>query len=210
MSETFGPYNLIRPIASGGMAEVHLAQGQGHDGRRRTLALKMVHAQFSEDDDFIDALVEEAKLSVKLDHPAIAAIFDLGKIDGRHYLTMEFVDGKDLFQFLVRTSTNGVYLALDHATHIAAQIARGLDYAHSRCDDEGRPMSIVHRDVSPQNVLISCHGDVKICDFGIAKAAGRSSRTRAGVIKGKFSYMSPEQAWGDPLDSRSDIFSAGI
>lgn len=210
MAERFGPYSLVRQIASGGMAEVHLARAAGTDGLGRALALKMVHPQFSEDEEFIDALVEEAKLSVKLDHPAIAAIFDLGKIEGRYYLSMEFVDGKDLFQMLVRTSSAGVYLPLDDAAHIGAQMSLGLQYAHTRRDSEGRPMHIVHRDVSPQNVLISWRGEVKICDFGIAKAATRSSRTRAGVIKGKFSYMSPEQSWGDPLDARSDVFSAGI
>ncbi len=210
MAERFGPYSLVRQIASGGMAEVHLARANSQDGLGRVLALKMVHPQFSEDEEFIDALVEEAKLSVKLDHPAISAIFDLGKIDGRYYLSMEFVDGKDLFQLLVRTSSAGVYLPLDDAAYVGAQMCRGLEYAHSRRDENGQPMHIVHRDVSPQNVLISWRGEVKICDFGIAKAATRSSRTRAGVIKGKFSYMSPEQSWGDPLDARSDVFSAGI
>ena len=210
MAERFGPYSLIRQIASGGMAEVHLARAPGQDGRGRALALKMVHPQFSEDEEFIDALIEEAKLSVQLDHPAIAAIFDLGKIDDRFYLSMEFVDGRDLFQLLVRTSGKGVYIPLDDAAFVGTEMCRGLHYAHTRNDDSGQPMRIVHRDVSPQNVLVSWRGEVKICDFGIAKAATRASHTRAGVIKGKFSYMSPEQSWGDPLDARSDTFSAGI
>ena len=127
MAERFGPYSLVRQIASGGMAEVHLARANSQDGLGRVLALKMVHPQFSEDEEFIDALVEEAKLSVKLDHPAISAIFDLGKIDGRYYLSMEFVDGKDLFQLLVRTSSAGVYLPLDDAAYVGAQMCRGLE-----------------------------------------------------------------------------------
>ncbi|MEK6606909.1 MAG: serine/threonine-protein kinase, partial [Myxococcota bacterium] len=210
MDGEIGPFRLVRLLAVGGMAEVYLAKTVGVGGFEKHLALKVIRESFAEDDHFVRMLIEEAKIAVMLSHPNIARVFDLGRIGDSYYLTMEYVEGADLFRILKRASERGARLPIDAAATIAAQVCAGLDYAHRRSDDGGRPLGIVHRDVSPQNVLISCSGEVKIVDFGIAKAASRVAQTRAGVIKGKYYYMSPEQAWGDPVDHRSDIFSTGI
>ena len=212
MTETrqFGPYSLVKKIASGGMAEIYLAQTQGIEGFQKHLVLKMIHPKWSQDQSFVSMLVEEAKLAVHLNHANIAQIFDLGQQDGQYYIAMEYVDGKDLFQLLVRTSELDSYLPFDVAAHITEQVASALHYAHDRRDPQGRNLQLIHRDVSPQNLIVSVHGEVKLIDFGIAKATMRPGHTQVGIIKGKFYYMSPEQAWGRPLDRRTDIFSLGI
>jgi serine/threonine protein kinase len=206
----FGPYTLTRKLASGGMAEIYLARTQGIEGFEKNLVLKMIHPKWSQDKKFISMLVEEAKLAVQLNHSSIAQVFDLGLHDGQYYIAMEFVDGRDLFQLLVRTSELDEYLPFDVAAHIAREIAAALNYAHSRNDAQGRNLKLIHRDVSPQNIIVSFHGEVKLIDFGIAKAAMRPAHTQVGIIKGKFYYMSPEQASGRQLDHRSDLFSLGI
>jgi serine/threonine protein kinase len=206
----FGPYTLVKKIASGGMAEIYLAQTQGIEGFQKQLVLKMIHPKWSQDQSFVSMLISEAKLAVHLNHANIAQIFDLGQTDGQYYIAMEFVDGKDLFQLLVRTSELDSYLPFDVAAHITEQVAAALHYAHDRRDAQGRNLQLIHRDVSPQNLIVSVHGEVKLIDFGIAKATERPGNTQIGIIKGKFYYMSPEQAWGRPLDRRTDIFSLGI
>jgi len=206
----FGPYRLIRQVAVGGMAEIYLAKTVGFGGFEKQLALKMIHPKFSEDDHFINMLIEEAKISVQLAHVNIGQTFDLGRIDDVYYIAMEFIEGVDLFTLMRRASEIGVEVPIDSCVHIASEVATGLDYAHRKTDAEGTPLGIIHRDVSPQNVLISNAGEVKLVDFGIAKAELRAQQTEVGVIKGKYYYMSPEQAWGDPVDHRTDIFSAGI
>ena len=192
------------------MAEIHLARTTGIGGFEKLLALKVIHPKFSQDQEFIDMLVDEAKIAVNLSHVNVGQIFDLGQVDDVYYIAMEFVDGKDLYQLLVRCSELGIEIPFDIIAFIAKEVAAGLHYAHTRSDNYGRPLNIIHRDVSPQNLLVSYDGQVKIVDFGIAKASQRSRETESGIIKGKFFYMSPEQAWGDTLDGRSDIFSAGI
>ncbi len=206
----FGPYTLLKRIAFGGMAEIHLAKTSGIGGFEKLLALKVIHPKYSEDQEFIDMLVDEAKIAVQLSHVNICQVFDLGRIDGTYYIALEFIDGKDLYQLLVKCSEKDIPIPLDLVAFIGMEMAAGLQYAHTKSDNYGQPLSLVHRDVSPQNVLVSYDGEVKIVDFGIAKAAKRSRETESGVIKGKFFYMSPEQAWGDPIDGRTDIFSAGI
>jgi len=206
----FGPYLLLRRLAVGGMAEVYVARARGISGFEKLVAIKVIHPRYSEDQHFTDLLVEEAKISVLLTHVNIGQIFDLGVVDGTYYIALEYIEGVDAFRLLRKSGEAGVTLPLDVCTFIAAEVCHGLDYAHRKRDAEGRPLGIVHRDISPQNVLVSFHGEVKIVDFGIAKAALRTGQTEAGVIKGKYYYMSPEQAWGDPMDHRSDIFSAGI
>jgi eukaryotic-like serine/threonine-protein kinase len=206
----FGPYRLAQLLATGGMAEIHLAKTRGIEGFEKYVALKMIHPNFSSDEHFIQMLIDEAKISVQLQHVNIAHTFDLGRVGDTYYIAMEFVDGSDLFRILRRASEQDRYMPLETAVYIAKEVASGLDYAHRKRDAAGRSMGIVHRDVSPQNVLISHAGEVKIVDFGIAKATMRAKQTAVGVIKGKYYYMSPEQAWGDPLDHRTDIFSAGI
>ncbi|MBP9085658.1 MAG: protein kinase [Kofleriaceae bacterium] len=206
----FGPFRLVRRVAVGGMAEVHLARTKGVTGYDKYVAIKMIHPNFAEDEQFILMLVDEAKIAVQLNHANIAHTFDLGRVGDTYYITMEYVNGADLYKILRTASEKDVYLPFDCAAAIAQGMASGLDYAHRKRDAAGAPLGIVHRDVSPQNVLVSYSGEVKIVDFGIAKAALKEQQTAAGVIKGKYYYMSPEQAWGDVVDLRSDIFSAGI
>jgi serine/threonine-protein kinase len=206
----FGPYRLVRQIAVGGMAEIHLAKTKGIAGFEKYVALKMIHPNLAEDDQFIQMLVDEAKIAVQLNHGNIAQTFDLGRVGDTYYITMEFVDGADLYKILRRASEQDQELPLDVCAFVAKEMASALDHAHRKKDHSGRSLRIVHRDVSPQNVLISYSGEVKLVDFGIAQATMKARQTAVGVIKGKYYYMSPEQARGDRIDHRSDIFSAGI
>ena len=206
----FGPYRLVRQIAVGGMAEIHLAKTKGIAGFEKYVALKMIHPNFAEDEQFIQMLVDEAKIAVQLAHGNIAQTFDLGRVGDTYYITMEYVDGADLYKILRRGSEQDVEMPLDVCAYVGKEIASALDHAHRKRDHLGKPLGIVHRDVSPQNVLVSYAGEVKLVDFGIAKATMKVRQTAVGVIKGKYYYMSPEQAWGDKIDHRSDIFSAGI
>lgn len=206
-----GPYDLVERLAVGGMAEIYVARSRGIQGFEKEYVLKLIHPKYVGDTDFIRMLVDEAKLVGQLAHSNIAQVIDLG-VDGEsYYILMEYVRGRDLYQILSEAWEQNVKIPIDVAVFIAAQIAQGLFYAHTKNDETGRPLNIVHRDISPQNVLISFQGEVKILDFGVAKAAlGARPETRAGIIKGKFRYMSPEQAWGKRLDGRSDLFSVGL
>ena len=206
----FGPYTLQRRLAVGGMAEVYVAKAKGIGGFEKLVAIKVIHPRYSEDDHFVQMLVEEAKLSVLLTHVNVAQTFDLGCIDDTYFIVMELVEGADAYKLLKRAAERPAQVPLDLCAYIASEMCQGLDYAHRKRDMTGAPLRIVHRDISPQNVLVSFAGEVKIVDFGIAKAALRSANTEVGVIKGKYYYMSPEQAWADPVDHRSDIFSTGI
>lgn len=192
------------------MAEVYVGTVKGLGGFEKLVAIKVIHPRYSEDEHFIRMLVEEAKITVLLNHVNIAQTFDLGCIDGKYYIVMELVEGADGYRVIKRAAERRRALPIDICAHVIAEVANGLDYAHRKQDSEGRPLRIVHRDISPQNIIISSSGDVKIVDFGIAKAALRSAQTEVGVIKGKYYYMSPEQAWADPMDCRSDIFSAAV
>jgi serine/threonine protein kinase len=192
------------------MAEIHLAKTKGIAGFEKYVALKMIHPNFAEDEQFIQMLVDEAKIAVQLNHGNIAQTFDLGRVGETFYITMEYVDGADLYKILRRGSEMDFELPLDVCAFVAKEIASALDHAHRKRDHTGKTLGIVHRDVSPQNVLISYAGEIKLVDFGIAKATMKARQTAVGVIKGKYYYMSPEQAWGDQIDWRSDIFSAGI
>src|SRR4051812_45451893 len=192
------------------MAEIHLAKTKGIAGFEKYVALKMIHPNFAEDEQFIQMLVDEAKIAVQLNHGNIAQTFDLGRVGDTFYITMEFVDGADLYKILRRGSEVEIDMPLDICAFVGKETASALDHAHRKRDHSGKSLGIVHRDVSPQNVLISFAGEVKLVDFGIAKATMKARQTAVGVIKGKYYYMSPEQAWGDPIDFRSDIFSAGI
>ncbi len=205
-----GPYYLVKLIAIGGMAEIYLATTKGVAGFEKQLALKVIHPDYADDQRFVQMLVDEAKITVKLNHPNIAQTFDLGKIEHCYFISMEYVDGADFFQILKRTSEMRDDLPIESALLVVSEALLGLSYAHNKSDEAGTPLQIIHRDISPQNLLISRHGEVKLVDFGIAKAANLSTKTRAGVIKGKLVYMSPEQSWGDKVDQRTDIFSAGI
>lgn len=192
------------------MAEVYVAKTKGIGGFEKLVAIKVIHPRFSEDEHFIQMLVEEAKISVQLSHVNIAQTFDLGCIDDTYYIAMEFIEGADTYRVGKRALDKVEKLPIDICCYVGAEICHGLGYAHRKRDTDGNPLGIVHRDISPQNVLISHAGEVKLVDFGIAKAALRTGQTEVGVIKGKYYYMSPEQAWGDPVDQRSDVFSTGL
>lgn len=206
----FGQYELMELIATGGMAEVYKARMSGVEGFQKIVAIKRILSHLTDNDEFVTMFIDEAKLAAQLQHPNIIHIYDLGKIERSYYIAMEFIDGKDLRSILRELEENGRKMPLPLALFIVSRLAAALDYAHRKKDLQGRDMALVHRDVSPQNVLISFDGEIKLCDFGIAKAAVKASQTRVGALKGKLQYMSPEQAWGKGIDHRSDIFSLGL
>ena len=206
----FGRYHLLERINAGGMAEVFKAKIYGLEGFERFVALKRILPAIAEDEEFVSMFIDEAKIAVQLHHANIAQVFDLGKEDDAYYIAMEYVSGKDLRAIFDHNAQAGATMPLSRACFIIMKVCEGLDYAHNKRDGEGRKMRLVHRDVSLQNVLVSFEGEVKLVDFGIAKAVGKASSTQAGILKGKFGYMSPEQVRGLPLDRRSDIFSVGI
>ena len=191
------------------MAEVFKAKSYGVEGFEKIIAIKRILPTMGEDRDFIKMFIDEAKIAGQLAHANICQIFELGRIDGAHFIAMEYIWGKDLLQIQNRLRKNKQPMPIPMACFVIAKVLEGLDYAHRKRDPLGRPLEIVHRDCSPQNVLVSYEGEVKVIDFGIAKATSRNSRTMAGVLKGKFGYMSPEQVRGLPLDRRSDIFALG-
>ena len=203
----FGQYVLVEKIATGGMAEVWKARMRGVEGFQKIVAIKKILPHLSDNQDFIEMFVDEAKLAAQLNHNNIIHIYDLGKIQSSYYIAMEYIDGWDLKTILRRGEERDHPMAVELALFIASKVASALDYAHRKKDFEEREMGLVHRDVSPQNVLISQEGDIKLCDFGIAKAASKASQTQSGALKGKVQYMSPEQAWGRHIDKRSDIFA---
>ncbi|MBL8635371.1 MAG: protein kinase [Myxococcales bacterium] len=204
-----GPYTLVKKIAVGGMAEIYHAIVPDTEPLRQ-VAIKVIHPNNSEDPDFVRMLLDEARLAVRLKHPNIVTTYDLGKEKEQYYLVMELVEGVDLFRLEQRSTEHRLSIPVPLAAYIVREVARGLHFAHELTDATGKPLQVVHRDVSPQNVLLSYSGEVKITDFGIAKAEGRSEQTQIGIIKGKYYYMSPEQSAGQPLDRRTDIFACGI
>jgi len=207
--ETFGQYILLEKVAAGGMAELFKAKKIGIEGFERVLAIKRILPHLSSDEEFIDMFIAEAKLVARLNHKNIAQVYDFGKIDQNYFIAMEYIRGKDLRAIFKRCNGKNIKLPVALAVFIAKEVSSALSYAHGQKDSMGRNLGIIHRDISPQNILISYEGEVKVVDFGIAKA-GTHSKTTTGVLKGKLSYMSPEQAWGKPIDHRSDIFSLGI
>ena len=206
----FGKYYLLERINVGGMAEVFRAKAYGVEGFERLVAVKRILPNIAEDKEFIRMFVDEAKISVQLTHANIAQVFDLGVEDGAYYIALEHVHGRDARAVFDRAKNNGQIMPVAQACFIAMKVCEALDYAHNKRDNSGAELNLIHRDVSPQNILVSFEGEVKIIDFGIAKAAGKGSKTQAGILKGKFGYMSPEQVRGLPIDRRSDVFSCGI
>jgi hypothetical protein len=206
----FGKYLLLERLNVGGMAEVFAAKSFGVEGFERILAIKKILPTMAEDQEFITMFIDEARISAQLSHANIVHIHDFGKHDEAYYIAMEYVSGKDLRALLERFRRRRELMPTAMAVFIATRICEGLDYAHRKKDVRGQPLGIIHRDVSPQNILLSYDGEVKIIDFGIAKAAGRQQRTQAGILKGKFGYMSPEQVRGHEIDRRSDLFALGV
>jgi len=210
--ELFGKYLLLEKLAMGGMAEVFLAKSSGVQGIGKFLAMKRILPQYSANEDFISMFTEEAKICVNLSHSNIAKIYEFGVEQGQFFIIMELIEGKNLRQILSRLGKEKRQgFSVDQAVYIAKEVAAGLDNAHRCLDDSsGKPLNIIHRDMSPQNIMVSFEGEIKVVDFGIAKAEGEKEETKAGTLKGKFSYMSPEQASGEKIDSRTDIYSLGI
>jgi eukaryotic-like serine/threonine-protein kinase len=206
----FGRYLLLDRINIGGMAEVWRGKSFGAGGFERLVAIKRILPNIAEDDEFIAMFQDEAKISVQLTHANICQIYELNRIAQSLYIAMEYVPGKDLRSIFDRARKKGEPPPVPLVCYVVGKLCEGLDYAHRKKDSYGRDLNIVHRDVSPQNVLISFEGEVKVIDFGIAKAAGKVTKTQAGILKGKFGYMSPEQIRGLPLDRRSDVFAIGV
>ncbi len=203
-------YEILELIATGGMAELYRARLCGAAGFDKQLVVKKILPAYSGDADFVGMLIEEAKLAAQLQHGNVVQVYDLGIADGQYFIVMEYVSGRDLEEVTRACAKQGMKMNTKLAIYIARQVCNGLDYSHRKTGPNGEPLSIIHRDISPQNVLVSFDGEVKITDFGIAKAKTRAQATEVGLLKGKYGYMSPEQARVDPLDHRSDIFNVGI
>jgi len=208
-AQQLGRYHLLDRIAFGGMAEIYRAKTFDGNGQPHLVAVKRVLAHLAEDDDFIQMLVDEAKIASVLRHINIARVYEFARAHGEYFIAMEHVDGKDMRTVLERCRTKKKPIPPEHAAYIGAEAGSALHSAHSAIDSRGRPLRIIHRDVSPSNIICSYAGEVKLCDFGIAKATLSRVTTKTGVIKGKVKYMSPEQALGRKLDHRSDVFSLG-
>ncbi|MCP5464709.1 MAG: serine/threonine protein kinase [Deltaproteobacteria bacterium] len=206
----FGKYFLTERIAVGGMAEIYKAKTFGVDGFEKLLAIKKILSHYSSDKEFITMLTDEAKLVVHLSHANIVQVYDLGRVGDDYFISMELVDGVNLRQLGEKAKELNKPVPMDVVLYIASEVCKGLDYAHNKKGARGEPLHIVHRDVSPQNILVSFEGGVKLADFGIAKAAMNLSQTNIGILKGKVTYMAPEQAFGKPIDQRTDLFSLGI
>jgi len=205
--QIFGKYYLMGLIARGGMAEVFRAVSP--EDPRQLVAIKCMRPQLARETRFVEMFIREGKLALLLEHRNIVRTLEIGRSEGRYFITMEYLSGRDLTQLLRRCQETSRRIPVPHAVFVASQVCRGLDYAHRRTDAEGRLLNIVNRDVSPSNVRLSYDGGVKLLDFGIAQAALKFT-SEIGILKGKFSYMSPEQIRGMPLDARTDIFSTGI
>ncbi|MBI2982563.1 MAG: serine/threonine protein kinase, partial [Deltaproteobacteria bacterium] len=206
----FGQYQLVEKIAQGGMAEIFRGKALDFQGIEKPVVIKRILPQIAASQEFVEMLIDEAKIAVLLSHGNIAQIFDLGKVADDYFIVMEYVDGKTLSQMMKRLRTLKRRMPIGYALWLCAEIANGLDYMHRKTDDGGNPLHILHRDISPQNIILSTSGTVKIIDFGIAKAKTKISTTDSGILKGKFAYMSPEHAEGGKLDHRTDIFSLGV
>ncbi len=210
MPETFGRYQLLRRLAVGGMGEVFLARQVAAGGFEKLLVVKRVLPHLQDEEDFIEMLFDEARIAAALNHPNISQIYELGDVDGVHYIAMEYIHGDSLRGLHTRANAEAGGLPLALKCRVIADAAAGLDFAHRAKTATGKRLGLIHRDISPQNILISFNGAVKLIDFGVAKAVGKISNTHTGHIKGKYAYMSPEQARGEELDHRSDIFGLGI
>jgi len=205
-----GRYTLLAKLAIGGMAEIWLARQTGLKGFEKVVVIKKISDSFTHEPEFVEMFLDEARIAAQLHHPNIVQLYDLGEQAGAYYIAMEYLPGEHLAAVARAGSRAKRPLPFTFAVRLIASAADGLGYAHTRTGLDGKPLNIVHRDVSPQNLIVTYDGALKLVDFGIAKAANRSSNTSTGRFKGKAAYMSPEQARGDALDARSDVFSLGI
>lgn len=210
MAEQQQRYRVIDRLASGGMAEVFIAESAGIEGFKKKVAIKRVLPHLSEKKRFIAMFLDEARLSAHLSHSNVVQVFDIGVGDNTYFIVMEYVNGADLKQVIKHVRDSGRAFPIEAAIYICLKMCEGLAYAHECRGEEGESLHVVHRDISPPNVLISEHGEIKIVDFGLAKASTQLEKSEAGIIKGKFSYLSPEAAHGHEVDGRTDIFAIGI
>ena len=206
----FGRYTLLERLAVGGMAEVFRAKITSSHGFEKILVIKRILPHLAADPNFVAMFIDEAKLTAQLTHPKIVQVLDFGEVSGQYFTALEFIDGFDALGLLRVAAQKRVHIPRSLAVFIVSEVLEALDYAHNARDMEGKPMQIVHRDISPSNIFISKRGDVKLGDFGIAHAQRRESKTQAGTLKGKYGYMSPEQVVGRPIDARSDLFAVGV
>ncbi|MBC7975667.1 MAG: serine/threonine protein kinase, partial [Myxococcales bacterium] len=205
-----GMYELLRPLAQGGMADIYLARRLGPGQFERQVALKVLSERRADDPEACAMFLDEARLVAMLHHRNIASVLEVDVVDGKHYLAMEYVHGADLREVLLATQRTGARMPFATAIAIVCAAAAGLDHAHRRCSSDGKPLKLVHRDVSLSNIMLGHDGSVKVIDFGIATTTIASVHTSPGVVRGKASYMSPEQCMGDPIDHRSDVFALGV
>ena len=209
-SKQFGRYRILKHLATGGMAEVLLATATGIEGFSRHVVIKQIDPRYSQSPTFVKMFLDEARLAASLHHNNIIQVHDIGKEGDTFFFAMEYIHGEDLRKLLTTISARKEKTPLEHVVTIITAAASALHYAHEHCGQDRKPLNLVHRDVSPSNILIGFDGNVKVVDFGIAKTAMATSETRAGDVKGKFSHMSPEQCLGKPVDRRSDVFALGI
>lgn len=207
---TIDRYEILQKLASGGMAELFLAKQSGMEGFEKVVVIKRILSHLATDQEFVSMFLDEARIAAKLSHPNVVQIYDLAHADDTHYIVMEYVSGRNVAHIIKKARDAGGNIPVEHVARVMAGVCDGLYYAHTRKDYDGKPLNIIHRDISPQNILVSFAGGVKLVDFGIAKASTQLAQTRAGVLKGKYSYMSPEQVRGDKIDARSDLFAVGI
>jgi serine/threonine-protein kinase len=210
MTESAQRYRVVEKLESGGMAEVFRAESEGLQGFRKQVAIKRVLPHLSEKKKFIAMFLDEARLSAQLSHSNCVQVFDIGVGDNAFFIVMEYVDGANLKGIAESVKKQGRDFPVQAAAWVAHEICKGLSYAHELTDPNGQPLNLVHRDMSPPNVLITKYGEVKIVDFGLAKASSQLEKSEPGIIKGKFSYLSPEAALGQEVDRRTDIFAVGI
>ena len=203
-----GRYELVRRLARGGMAELYLARASGPHGFEKLCVVKLALPHLTEDRQFVEMFLHEARLAARLEHANIAHVSDIGEFGTEPFFVMQFIRGRDVRSVLA--ARKGKLVPLDVALTIVAQAAAGLHYAHEQRDESGKPLGMIHRDVSPSNIMIGFDGGIKIVDFGIAKSSLQNANTRTGVLKGKVSYMAPEQCRSGDLDRRTDIFGLGI
>ncbi len=207
----FGKFILLERISVGGMAEVYRAKLLNHPEFKRYFAIKRILPNLAADEEFVTMFINEAKVAVELEHPNVCQIYELGRLGNSHYIAMEYISGRDIAAIQTYYRRQRKIMSISQACYIIAQAAEGLDAAHKAVDSKtGEPLHLIHRDVSPRNLIADFDGIVKLIDFGVAKASQRSSNTQSGVVKGKFSYMSPEQACDEQIDHRSDIFALGV
>ncbi len=206
----FDKYVLVRKLAEGGMAEIFLAKQVGVDGFEKNVVIKRMLRHLSQSTEFVDMFRDEARLASQLSHPNVVQILELGFADGCYFIAMEYMAGEDFSAVIRRAARNKQYLPIPVAARVVADAAQGLHFAHEMTDEKGQPLGLVHRDVSPSNIFVSYTGQVKVLDFGIARAESRLAQTAAGTVKGKYQYMSPEQAQAEPIDRRSDVYALGV